>query len=257
MTTATLALVLIGALVVGVSLGLLGAGGSVLAVPVLVYVAGQSMAVAIPTALVVVAVSSIGALIPRLRGGQVRWSVAAVFAVSGVPAALAGALLGRGLPDALLLPAFAVIMVVVAIRMLRGPKAGGGACRTESGRINRRRCLPRTLAAGAGVGLMTGVLGVGGGFAVVPALGLLLGLSATEAAGTALVIIGINSMAAFAGHTGAHLDYALVSAFAGTALLASLVAGRLAARLSAEQMRHWFAWTVLILAPAVAAGVLL
>ncbi|WP_431898563.1 TSUP family transporter [Nonomuraea sp. bgisy101] len=70
----------------------------------------------------------------------------------------------------------------MAVRMLRGPESGGGACRTETGRINRRRCLPRTLAAGAGVGLMTGVLGVGGGFAVVPALSLLLGLTATEAA---------------------------------------------------------------------------
>ncbi|MEV1174524.1 sulfite exporter TauE/SafE family protein [Nonomuraea sp. NPDC049784] len=74
--TVALALVLAGALVVGVSLGLLGAGGSVLAVPVLVFGAGQPMAVAIPTALVVVAVSSIGALLPRLRGRQVRWSVA-------------------------------------------------------------------------------------------------------------------------------------------------------------------------------------
>ncbi|TMR14364.1 sulfite exporter TauE/SafE family protein [Nonomuraea turkmeniaca] len=196
MTTGTLALVLIGAMVVGVSHGVLGAGGS----------------------------------------------------------ALAGALLAPGLPDALLLPAFAVIMVVMAVRMLRGLESSGGACRTETGRINRRRCLPRTLAAGTGVGLMTGVFGVGGGFAVVPALNLLLGLTATEAAGTSLVIILINSAAGFAGHVGAHLDYGIVAAFAGTALLTSLAAGRIAARLPAELVRRWFAWTVLALAPVVAAG---
>ncbi|MER7132737.1 sulfite exporter TauE/SafE family protein [Streptosporangium saharense] len=250
----TVALVLAGAVVVGVSLGLFGAGGSVLALPVLVYGAGQSVAVAVPTSLVVVAASSVGALVPRLRGRQVRWGVAVVFAAGGVPAALAGAVLGRGLPDELLLPAFAVIMVVVAVRMLRGGESTGGACRTSGGRVNRRRCLPRTLAAGAGVGALTGVFGVGGGFAVVPALTLLLGLTATEAVATSLVVIAVNAVAGFAGHAGAPVDHALVLVFAGGALLTSLVAGRLAARLPAERVRRWFAWTVLALAPLVAVG---
>ncbi|MER7213448.1 sulfite exporter TauE/SafE family protein [Streptosporangium sp. NPDC000239] len=252
--TLTVALVLAGAVVVGVSLGLLGAGGSVLAVPVLVYGAGQPVAVAVPTSLAVVAISSVGALVPRLRRGQVRWSVAAVFAAGGVPAALAGAVLGRGLPGELLLPAFAVIMVVVAVRMLRDAESTGGACRTTAGRVNRRRCLPRALAAGGGVGVLTGVFGVGGGFAVVPALTLLLGLTATDAVGTSLVVVAVNSVAGFAGHVGTRLDYGLVLLFAGGALLTSLVAGRLATRLPADRIRRWFAWTVLALAPLVAAG---
>ncbi|MDL4770759.1 MULTISPECIES: sulfite exporter TauE/SafE family protein [Thermomonosporaceae] len=252
----TLALVLAGALIVGATLGLLGAGGSVLAVPVLVYGAGQPMTVAIPTALVVVTVSSLGALVPRLGKGQVRWPVTVVFATGGVPAALAGAAVGRGLPDRLLLPAFALVMIVIAMRMLRGGESTGGACRATGGRVNRRRCLPRALATGAGIGLLTGLLGVGGGFAVVPALTLLLGLPAAEAVATSLVIIVINSIAAFAGHAGtaAELDWTIMLAFAGAALLASLAAGKLAGRLDADRVRRWFAWTILILAPITAAG---
>ncbi|MEV7009398.1 sulfite exporter TauE/SafE family protein [Streptosporangium sp. NPDC051022] len=251
----SLALTLLGGVVVGLTLGLLGAGGSVLAVPVLVYGAGQPMAVAIPTSLVVVAISSAGALVPRVGGGQVRWPVAAVFAAGGVPAALAGAALGRGLPDRLLLPGFAVVMAVVAVRMIRGGETGGGACRTTTGRIDHRHCLPRALAAGAGVGLLTGVFGVGGGFAVVPALTLLLGLPATEAVATSLVVILINSIAGFAGHAGgADLDYGITLTFAAGALLTSLVAGRFAGRLPADRVRRSFAWTVLALVPVVAAG---
>ncbi|GAA3119484.1 sulfite exporter TauE/SafE family protein [Streptosporangium carneum] len=251
----SVALTLVGAVVVGLTLGLLGAGGSVLAVPVLVYGVGQPMTVAIPTSLLVVAVSSAGALLPRIGGGQVRWPVAAVFAAGGVPAALAGAAVGRALPEWLTLPGFAVVMAVVAVRMIRGGESHGGACRTGAGRVDRRRCLPRALAAGAGVGLLTGVFGVGGGFAVVPALTLLLGLAASEAVATSLVVILVNAAAGFAGHAGAaDLDYGIALTFAAGALLTSLLAGRFAGRLPEKRVRRLFAWTVLALAPVVAAG---
>ncbi|WP_433473042.1 sulfite exporter TauE/SafE family protein [Spirillospora sp. CA-142024] len=252
----TLTLVLLGALIVGTALGLLGAGGSVLAVPVLVYGAGQPMRVAIPTSLLVVTVSSLGALLPRLGRGQVRWPVAAVFAAGGMPAALAAAALGRDLPDRLLLPAFALIMITVAVRMLRGGDGAGGVCRAVGGRVDRRRCLPRALATGAAIGLLTGLLGVGGGFAVVPALTLLLGLPATEAVATSLVVITINSIAGFAGHTGAAADlsWPIVLAFTAGALITSLAAGRAAGHLDADRARRWFAWTILVLAPITASG---
>ncbi|MGH3392063.1 MAG: sulfite exporter TauE/SafE family protein [Actinomadura sp.] len=255
----TLALTLLGALVVGIALGLLGAGGSILAVPVLVYGAGQEMSIAVPTALLVVAASSVGALLPRIRGGQVRWPVAGVFAVGGVPASLAGAALGRNLPDRLLLPGFAVLMVIAAVRMLRGGERPGGACRTERGQVDHRRCLPRALTVGAGVGALTGLFGVGGGFAVVPALTLLLGLPTAEAVGTSLAIILVNSVAGFAGHAGAtvDLDHQITLTFTAVALLTSHTAGRLAGRISTDRVRRWFAWTVLGLAPAIAAGAFL
>ncbi|MFI6521432.1 sulfite exporter TauE/SafE family protein [Spirillospora sp. NPDC050679] len=249
-----LAAVLLGAAVVGVVLGLLGAGGSVLAVPLLVYGAGQPMAVAVPTSLLVVTASSLGALAPRLRGGQVRWPVAAVFAAGGVPAALLGALLGRGLPEQLLMSAFGAVMAIVAVRMLRGAENTGGACRTTSGRVDRRRCLPRALMAGAGIGLLTGLLGVGGGFAVVPALTLLLGLPASEAVATSLVVIVINSLAGFAGHATAALDWPTVLAFTTAATVTAMAAGRFAGTLSPDRVRKGFAWTILILAPITTAA---
>lgn len=254
--SATLALVAAGALLVGLSLGLMGAGGSVLAVPILIYGAGQPMSVAVPTSLLVVAASSCAALAPRLRQGDIRWNVALVFAAGGAPAALLGAKAARALPEAVLLPAFAVIMVIVAVRMLRGGEPTGGACRTRSGRVNRRRCLPRTLAAGTGIGLLTGVFGVGGGFAVVPALTLLLGLTTTEAAATSLVIITVNSTAGLAGHSTAHLDYGVVLTFTAVAIAASLAAARWATRLPADRVRKTFAWTILALAPVMAASAL-
>ncbi|ROO88649.1 hypothetical protein EDD29_6323 [Actinocorallia herbida] len=251
----TLALTLLGAAAVGVTLGLLGAGGSILAVPVLVFLAGQPITVAIPTSLVVVLLSSSGALIPRLRSGLIRWEVAAVFAVGGVPAALAGARLGGALPARILMPVFAALMVVVAVRMLRDASPLGGACRTSPGaRPDRRRCMPKALLAGAGTGALTGVFGVGGGFAVVPALTLLLGLTAAEAAATSLVVIIVNSAAGFAGHLGAHLDPGLITAFAATAITASLLTARIARRVSPDRTRRTFAWTVLALAPLMAFG---
>ncbi|GAB2864658.1 sulfite exporter TauE/SafE family protein [Actinocorallia aurea] len=251
----SLALTLLGAAAVGVTLGLLGAGGSILAVPVLVFLAGQPVTVAIPTSLVVVLLSSAGALLPRLRSGLIRWNVAAVFAAGGIPAAVAGAKLGGALSERVLMPVFAVLMVVVAVRMLRDATPLGGACRAAPGaRPDRRHCLPKALLAGAGTGALTGVFGVGGGFAAVPAMTLLLGLTAAEAAATSLVVIIVNSAAGFTAHLGAHLDLGLVAAFAATAIAASLLAGRLARRVPPDRTRRVFAWTVLALVPLMAFG---
>jgi len=248
----TLAVTLLGAALVGLTLGLLGAGGSILAVPILIYAAGQPAHVAIPTALVIVAISSAGALLPRLRGGQIRWPVATVFAIGGVPAALAGAAVGHRLPAHLLMPGFAVLMVVVAVRMLRDARPVGQGCRRTPGRGRPPGCLLKALSAGAGVGLLTGVFGVGGGFAIVPALTLLLGLTQAEAAATSLVIIVVNSLASFAGHLGTHLDPVTIAEFAGIALVVSVATGRLAQRIPARTVRRIFGWTVIALAPLVA-----
>jgi len=175
-------------LVIGAALGLLGAGGSILAVPALVYGVGQPVAAALFGSLLVVSVSAAGGVAARLRSGMIRWPVALVFGAAGIPTAFAGAALGRLIADRWLLVAFSVLMVVVAVRMLRGnpEEATGGACRIRDGRVDWRSCLPKALAAGAGVGVLTGLFGVGGGFLIVPALTLLLGLSAAEAIATEL-----------------------------------------------------------------------
>lgn len=238
--------------VTGLALGLLGAGGSILAVPALVYGVGQPLQAAIPGSLFVVAVSAAGGWLPRLRSGLIRWPVALVFGAAGIPAAFAGAAVSRLLADRWLLLALAVLMTVVAIRMLRGNPEGGGACRTRAGAVNWRSCLPKALATGAGVGVLTGLFGVGGGFVIVPALILLLGLTATEAVATSLVVITITSLAGLVAHASTATDLGVLAVFAAAALLASLLAGRLAHRLPASTMHCVFAYTILVVAAGIA-----
>ncbi|WP_017570578.1 sulfite exporter TauE/SafE family protein [Nocardiopsis halotolerans] len=246
-------------LLVGLLLGLLGAGGSILAVPALVLGVGMDLPSAIPASLVVVGASALAGLIPRLRQRVIRWPVALVFGAAGLPAAFAGTAVGRLLPERWLMLGFALLMVVVAVRMLRGQEEQGGACRTQAGGTDWRGCLPKALAAGAGVGFLTGLFGVGGGFVIVPALVLLLGLTAAEAVATSLVIVVINAASGLAAHAGAaaKLDPAAVAVFAAAAMTASLATGRLAKRVPARPLRRGFAALVLAVAAGVAGAALL
>lgn len=246
-------------LIIGLLLGLLGAGGSILAVPALVFGVGMGLHEAIPASLVVVGASALAGLIPRLRQQVIRWPVALVFGAAGLPAAFAGTAVGRLLPERWLMLGFAVLMVVVAVRMLRSQTEQGGACRTRAGGINWRSCLPKALAAGAAVGFLTGLFGVGGGFVIVPALALLLGLTTTEAVATSLVIVAINAASGLAAHAGAaaDLDYTVIAVFAAAAMAASLAAGRIANKIPAKPLRRGFAVVVLTVAAAVAGTALL
>jgi len=243
-------------LVIGAALGLLGAGGSILAIPALVYGVGLPLSSAIPTSLLVVAVSAAGGLAARWKSKVIRWPVALVFAAASVPAAFAGTALGKLLPDRWLLIAFAVLMAVVALRMLTGTPERDGACRTGGGKVNWRSCLPKALGAGAVVGVLTGLFGVGGGFVIVPALTMLLGLTAPEAVATSLVVIVLTALGGLAAHTAAvpNLNYGIALVFAGIALPASLLAGRLGNRLPAPTVRRTFASVVLTVAAGVAAA---
>lgn len=240
--------------VIGLALGLLGAGGSILAVPALVYGVGQPLQTAIPTSLAVVAVSALGGLLPRERRGAVRWPVALVFGAAGTPAAFGGAALGRLVPQQWLLLAFAGLMVVVAVRMLRGGENETGACRTHEGRINWRSCLPKAVLAGGLVGVLTGLFGVGGGFVIVPALALLLGLEAHQAVATSLVVVLINSVSGLVAHAGTAdtINYPVLLLFAGASLVVSIVAARLSTRLNAATVRRGFSFVVLAVAVFVA-----
>jgi hypothetical protein len=241
---------------IGLTLGLLGAGGSILAVPALVYGVGEPLQTAIPTSLAVVALSSLGGLLPRERRTAVQWPVALIFGAAGIPAAFGGTALGTLFPQRWLLLAFAVLMVVVAVRMLRGGENHTGACRTRDGGVNWRSCVPKSVLAGAAVGVLTGLFGVGGGFIIVPALTLLLGLGAQQAVATSLVIVLINSVAGLTAHAGAadSIDYRVLLLFAGAALVVSVVAARLSTRLNSSTVRRWFAFVVLAVAVFVAAA---
>lgn len=240
-------------LVIGVLLGLLGGGGSILAVPALVYGAGVPLAAAVPTSLLVVGVSSATAVLPRWRSGRVAWRIAGVFGMSGAGAAFGGAAVNRLLEPQVVLIGFAVLMVAAGVRLLRGQSEAGGDCALPGGGVNWRGCLPKAIASGVVVGFLTGLFGVGGGFLIIPALVLLLGLPMTIAVGTSLVIIVINSAAGFVAHVGdAALDYRIAGAFTVAAVIGSLAAARVAPRLPAQRLRRWFAYLVFAVAAFVA-----
>lgn len=244
-------------LVIGVLVGLLGGGGSVLAVPALVFVAGQGLRQAVATSLLVVGITAAVALLPRLGKGQVAWRIAVLFGAAGAATAFAGAAVNRLLPEDVILALFAALMIGAGIRLLSEKPGTGAACSNAGGGVNWRRCLPRTLAGGVVVGFLTGLLGVGGGFLIIPVLVIVLGLPMETAIGTSLVVVAANSAAGFAAHAGdTTLDVPVTIAFTAAAVAAALGAGRLATRLDTDRLRRWFAYLVLVVAAGILAQVI-
>ncbi|GAB1692814.1 sulfite exporter TauE/SafE family protein [Krasilnikovia sp. M28-CT-15] len=241
----------LGALI-GILLGLLGGGGSILAVPALVYGAGQPVAAAVSTSLLVVGITSAAALLPRLRAGLVQWRIAGIVGATGAVAAFAGAAVNHLLDPRVVLVGFAALMVAAGLRMLRETGDSGGDCALPGGGINWRGCLPKSIGTGLAVGFLTGLFGVGGGFLIIPALVLLLGLDMPAAVATSLVIIVINSAAGFAAHAGdAPIDYRIAAAFTVTAIAGSLAAARIASRIPTRRLQRLFAYLVFAVAAFV------
>ncbi|MFE5812569.1 sulfite exporter TauE/SafE family protein [Streptomyces sp. NPDC056479] len=239
--TALLLGLLAGA-VTGLSLGALGGGGSVLAVPALIYLLGFTPAAAATASLVVVGVTSGIALAAQARAGTVHWRGGAWFAVAGlIPAAVGGAVSGW-LSPGLLTGTFAVIAAIAALRMLR-PSA---SVRHEDVPVRSWQVV----RAGAGLGAVTGVLGVGGGFLAVPALVNVVGLRMRSAVGTSLLVITVNSLVALAARAGtqAPVDWAAVAPFAAAAVLGAWDGKRLAGKVSGDRLRQIFAYALLAVA---------
>lgn len=238
--TLTLALVLLLSVVIGLSLGLLGGGGSILTVPILVYVAGLDAKTAIATSLFVVGATSAVAALSHARGGRVRWRTGLVFGLAGMVGAFTGGMLGGHLPGDLLLLAFALMMVATSIAMLRGRRTA------DTSVAHRELPLLRVLFDGAVVGLVTGLVGAGGGFLVVPALALLGGLPMSVAVGTSLVVIAMKSFAGLAGYLSTvHLDWGLTLGVTAAAVVGTLIGGRLVGRIPEAALRKAFGWFVL------------
>jgi uncharacterized membrane protein YfcA len=172
--------------------------------------------------------------------------------VTGAGAAFAGAAVNRLLDPRLVLAGFALLMIAAGVRMLTGTDTIGGDCALPEGGVNWRGCLPKSIAAGLAVGFLTGLFGVGGGFLLIPAFVLLLGLPMGSAVATSLAVILINSAAGFVAHLGeAHLDPAVTLAFAGAAVVGSLLAGRVAHRVPTARLQHWFAYLIFTVAAFV------
>ena len=170
---------------VGFTLGLVGGGGSILAVPLLVYLVGVPSAhIAIGTSAVAVAFNAATSVIGHARAGNVRWPCASVFAAAGVAGAFVGSALGRRLDGQALLAAFAMLMVVVAVLMLL--RRDDGVDRIV--RLNRGNA-PALVGTGLGVGALSGFFGIGGGFLIVPGLVFATGMPMLQAIGTSLVAV--------------------------------------------------------------------
>jgi uncharacterized membrane protein YfcA len=213
----------------------------------------MSPAEAIPTSLLVVGISSLAALVPRLREG-INWPVVLIVGAAGIPAAWAGTALGRLLDPNILMLAFAVIMVIAGIRMLARTKETDGSCSIGPTRAFRT-CAPKAVGVGLLVGFLTGLLGVGGGFLITPALTLFLGLRMKQAVGSSLAIIVINSTAGFGAHAaGFTIEWPTVLGFAVPAILGSLFAARLARRLQDKHIRVSFAMLIFVVAAWVTAS---
>lgn len=236
------------AVLVGVSLGLLGGGGSILTVPLLVYVAGLDANAAVATSLAVVGAVSAAGAIRHARAGTVDWRTAAVFAPAGMVGAYLGGRLGALVPGTVLLIAFAVLLVVTSVAMLR-PSSTPEPTGHGDGRIP----VVHVLLHGLVVGAVTGFVGAGGGFLVVPALVVLGGLPMHTAVGTSLVVIATKSFAGLLGHGLETVDVPLAIGFTLAAALGAVVASGLGRRIDARHLRDSFGWFVLVVGVAVLA----
>jgi uncharacterized membrane protein YfcA len=181
---------------VGFILGLIGGGGSILAMPLMIYVVGvPSTHDAIGTSAVAVAASAAANLIGHARAGTVKWPCAAVFAISGILGAAGGAELGKHVDGHRLLLLFGILMVIVGVLMLR-PRPTSGHEEVRLDRAHAARLLPPLIGAGLGVGALSGFFGIGGGFLIVPGLVAATGMPLLNAIGSSLV-----SVAAFGATT--------------------------------------------------------
>ncbi|TQF16634.1 sulfite exporter TauE/SafE family protein [Myxococcus llanfairpwllgwyngyllgogerychwyrndrobwllllantysiliogogogochensis] len=233
---------LAGALLVGVLLGLLGGGGSILTVPLLVYVLGVEPRTAIAMSLVVVGVTSASGALFHARAGRVRWRTAFVFGAGGMVGAFLGGKLNPLFSASTLMLFFAGVMVAAAVAML---------LRTEATRVSTEvtpRAAPhvgRILLQGLGVGILSGLVGAGGGFLIVPALAL-VGLSTPMATATSLVVIALQCAAGLVGHLGhVELPWKLTGEVLAVALAGSLLGGKLAGHVAPGSLRKGFAVFVL------------
>lgn len=170
---------------VGFTLGLVGGGGSILAVPLMVYLVGVSNPhVAIGTSAMAVAVNAATNLVPHARQSMVKWRCAGMYAAAGVIGALAGSTIGKAVDGQRLLLLFALLMLVVGVLMLRG-RGNAGDANVEC----RRENAPKVVGYGAATGLFSGFFGIGGGFLIVPGLMASTGMPISYAVGSSLVAV--------------------------------------------------------------------
>lgn len=256
-------------LLIGVSLGALGGGGSILTVPVLVFLLGLTAQEATTGSLVIVGVTAATAAVSHDRAGNTRWGTGLLVGLVGVPASLLGTAANRAVNPEVLLLAFAALMVVAATGMLLRARTGtepepesepepqpaGGVA------VATRTSVPvvKVALAGLGIGFLTGFLGVGGGFVIVPALVVLLQLPMPVAVGTSLLVIALNSGVALLARAGgsAHFAWSVIVPFTLAAVAGSVAGKRVAGSVDPRTLTRAFALLLLAVAAYVVAKTLL
>ena len=243
--------ILLGALVIGLTLGLLGSGGSILTVPVLVYVLGHTDKVAIAESLAIVGAIAFVAMLPYARKRQVDWRSVAFFGVPGMGGTYVGAWLAQFVSGPVQLVAFAVVMLLAAVMMIRRPGHALTVTKAAEGHSSRslseRHATWKIVLEGLFVGVVTGLVGVGGGFLIVPALVVLGGLPMRLAVGTSLVVVALKSFSGFFKYVGVleslggHVDWETIGVFAAMGIIGSLAGNLLSQRINQQALKRVFA----------------
>lgn len=232
----------IGALLVGLSLGLMGSGGSILTVPVLIYLVGEQEKVAIAESLGIVGSISLAGFLPYAFKQQVHWRSVILFGVPGMAGTYGGAMIAGYVSGTFQLMLFAGVMVVAAIMMFRDKKQ-----LQESGEVEIKHAWWKIVLEGLAVGILTGLVGVGGGFLIVPALVLLGGLPMHLAIGTSLAIIALKSFTGFFKYIevlenlNLSMDWQLILVFSLIGAVGSFVGKRIGSKISNEGLKKGFA----------------
>lgn len=247
----------IASLAIGISLGLIGGGGSILTVPVLVYLFGVDPVTATAYSLFIVGATSLVGSFPKYRAGEINMKTAVIFGIPSIAAVFATrAFIVPAIPkevftvgsftltkSLLMMILFAVLMVFASVSMIRDKKK-------PSEKINGEQKFnyPLILLEGAVVGAITGLVGAGGGFLIIPALVLLSGLPMKQAVGTSLLIIAAKSLIGFTGDSGkAEMDWTLLLSVTGLAVAGIFIGNMLSKKIAANRLKKGFGWFVLVM----------
>jgi len=231
----------IGALFIGLTLGLLGSGGSILTVPVLTYLVGQETKVAIAGSLMIVGIISLFSAIPYARQKLVKWRTVVLFGVPGMVGAVAGAWLAHFVSDAIQMLIFAALMLTASYLMFKPMDLKDAESEHEE------RAMIKIMIDGFVVGAVTGLVGVGGGFLIIPALVLLGGLSMRLAVGTSLVIIAVKSFAGFVGYLKVlealqlSIDWNIIAIFSIIGIVGGWLGHKISSKINQNQLKQGFA----------------
>lgn len=255
---------ILGALLIGLSLGLLGSGGSILTVPVLVYLLGHEGKAAIAESLAIVGGIALAGAIPYGASRQIDWRSVVFFGIPGMAGTYGGAWLAKFLPAAVQLVLFAAVMLLAAWMMYRqtcrkreatsqGDPSDSETSASSQGLPTRRHPLWQIVMEGLAVGVLTGLVGVGGGFLIIPALVLLGGLPMRLAVGTSLVVIAAKSFAGFAKSVEVlqelqiALDWPTIGWFIGLGIVGTWVGNYLGTKLNQRALQRVFAVFLLVM----------